>query len=231
MCFLLTLLSGTAFAQQNFFNIPSGQITEEDKVFYQHQLNVFSDNLISSKQHFVLGLDQNTEIGVNFQNYDPIGNIEKEKQVKTGPQSNIIAPSFQKAFSLSSKVSLNIGAQAGITHVGTGDPAYVAFKTFGLVSYYDPEKHLRLTGGTWVSGERFNGPGDSLGALLGFEIMVADKLTIMGDWISGDTQNSTSVIGGMVDVTKTIQLCAGYLIPNPKSPENHGLVLEVNIFN
>jgi hypothetical protein len=53
----------------------------------------------------------------------------------------------------------------------------------------------------------------------------------MGDWVSGDTKNSVSVIGGMVDVASGIQVCYGYLIPNPKSQEGHGLVLELNLFN
>jgi len=34
----------------------------------------------------------------------------------------------------------------------------------------------------------------------------------------------------MVDLGPGIQLCAWYLIPNPKSSEGLGLVLELNLF-
>jgi hypothetical protein len=91
--------------------------------------------------------------------------------------------------------------------------------------------HLRVTGGGWVSDKRFNGPGDVLGLMGGFEWMYSEGWYLMGDWVSGDTKNSVSVIGGMVDVASGIQVCYGYLIPNPKSQEGHGLVLELNLFN
>jgi hypothetical protein len=53
---LLLLLLGTyapMFAQQNLFNIPSADITPKGKVFYQHQINLYSDRF-ESKGHFVL---------------------------------------------------------------------------------------------------------------------------------------------------------------------------------
>ena len=70
-----------------------------------------------------------------------------------------------------------------------------------------------------------------LGLMGGFEWMYSDGWYLMGDWVSGDTKNSVSVFGGMVDVAPGIQVCYGYLIPNPRSQEGHGLVLELNLFN
>lgn len=224
-------ISYGAKAQQNFFNIPSGQMTPEGKFFYQHQVNFFSINNMSSKQHFAWGLNDHLEVGLNFQNYDPNGRIEKTKQIKTGPQSNILAPTIQKSFSLDEKISLNIGSQMGLSHIATDASSYITGKTYGIFSFYDPKSHLRMTAGSWVSGQRFNGPGNYFGLLVGLEWMVTEGYYLMSDWVSGDTQNSVSVVGGMVDIGKGLQVCVGYLIPNPGSPENHGLVLELNIFN
>jgi hypothetical protein len=228
LAFLTVFFAQEVLAQQNFFNIPSGQMTPESKFFYQHQFNIYSSQKISSKQHLVYGLPNDFEAGINFLNYDVFGNAEKQENA---PSSNILAMSFQKSFGLSRNLSMNLGTQLGFSHLGTPLPLYPTSKTYGLASYYNADSHLRLTGGGWISGARFNGPGDFYGALLGFEWMFAKGIYLMGDWISGDTANSTSVIGGMVDVSKTIQLCLGYLIPNPSSPENHALVMEVNIYN
>lgn len=60
---------------------------------------------------------------------------------------------------------------------------------------------------------------------------VCQEISLFADWIFGDSPNSVSVLGGMYDVTKGVQLCLGYLIPNSGSPEGKGLVVELNIFN
>lgn len=220
-----------AFGQQNFFNIPSGQITEYKKNFYQHQLNIMATDSIASKQHFVRGIGKSTEVGLNFLNFYPTGKKEKDKETISGPEVNILAPTFQHSFTLDKRWAINVGSQMGLSHIGGGQPKYVTGKTYGIVSFYNELNHLRLTGGNWVSGTRFNGPGDYYGVLAGVEWMFADGMYIMGDWVSGDTKNSVSVIGGMFDVVPGLQLCVGYLIPNPRSKEVHGMVLEFNIFS
>jgi hypothetical protein len=224
-------LSGHALGQQNFFNIPSGQLTPESKLFYQHQINAYSTEKISSKQHIVYGLGDKMEVGLNFLNFDPSGTSKTPQLYRSAPHSNILAATFQKAFQLNTRLFANFGSQFGLSHIGTGRPSYPAGKTYSLLSFHDGENHLRLAGGAWVSGSRFNGAGSPHGALLGFEWMFTKGVYLMGDWISGDTQNSVSVIGGMVDVSRTVQICLGYLIPNPNSTEDHSLVMELNVFN
>ena len=41
---LLVLIGHVVQAQQNLFNIPSGDITQKGKIFYQNQFNVYSNN-------------------------------------------------------------------------------------------------------------------------------------------------------------------------------------------
>ena len=52
-------------SQQNLFNIPSGDITPKNKIFYQHQFNVYNSNL-DSKSHFVYGIGNGFDIGCNL---------------------------------------------------------------------------------------------------------------------------------------------------------------------
>lgn len=62
---LFTFISNVSFAQQNLFNIPSGDIAKSKKFFYQHQLNIYSNNL-ESKAHSLFGLGKGWDAGINL---------------------------------------------------------------------------------------------------------------------------------------------------------------------
>jgi hypothetical protein len=55
-----------SMAQQNLFNIPSGDITPKGKFFYQHQLNFYQLDELESKSHIVYGAGKGWDLGVNF---------------------------------------------------------------------------------------------------------------------------------------------------------------------
>jgi len=65
------LLSISALGQQNFFNVPSSDITPARKIFVQQQLN-FIPNGVQSGTTFCYGVGKNAEIGFNVLgiNYD-----------------------------------------------------------------------------------------------------------------------------------------------------------------
>lgn len=204
-------------------------MTPDNEFFYQHQINIFSKEAISSKQHFVFGVSENFEAGFNFLNLYPMGKA-KNDQEGPSPHSNVLALTLQKSFRLSEKFNLNVGTQTGISHIGMGIPVYLTGKHYAVFTYFDLASHARLTAGPWLADRRFNGKGDTAGIMLGGEWMFSEGLYLMADWVSGNTKNSVSVLGGMIDLRPGYQLCGGYLIPNPQSSEGHGLVVELNIF-
>ena len=64
--FLFTIVTINKIqAQQNLFNIPSGDITPKGKLFYQHQINTYR-NKFESKGHFVYGLGKGWDVGANL---------------------------------------------------------------------------------------------------------------------------------------------------------------------
>jgi hypothetical protein len=75
----------------------------------------------------------------------------------------------------------------------------------------------------------FVGQGNTFGAMLGYELKLSKRWYLMGDWVSGNNDASVAVIGGMYNLTKRIQLCAGWQIPNPSTPKDMGVVLEINL--
>lgn len=65
--------------------------------------------------------------------------------------------------------------------------------------------------------------------MLGYEIKLAKRFYLMGDWISGNNSLAVAVIGGMYNVAKRVQFCSGLLVPNPGLDNSLGIVLELNI--
>ena len=63
---ILLVLNHNLRAQQNLFNIPSGDITPKNKFFYQHQLNFYAVNELESKSHVVYGVGKGWDLGINF---------------------------------------------------------------------------------------------------------------------------------------------------------------------
>ncbi|MFM7195291.1 MAG: hypothetical protein ACKOYP_11005 [Bacteroidota bacterium] len=57
----------------------------------------------------------------------------------------------------------------------------------------------------------------------------SERWYLMGDWISGDNDAAVSVIGATYNLTRRLQLCAGWQIPNPGTLKPSGLVLELNV--
>jgi hypothetical protein len=60
----LLLISFAGYSQQNFFNVPSSDITKAKHVFFQQQLNFICSGFQSSTT-FCYGLGKNYEIGFN----------------------------------------------------------------------------------------------------------------------------------------------------------------------
>lgn len=63
---LLLIITGFANAQQNLFNIHSGDITQKGNLFYQYQLNFYSLNELERKPHLLVGLGNGWDAGLNL---------------------------------------------------------------------------------------------------------------------------------------------------------------------
>jgi hypothetical protein len=97
------------------------------------------------------------------------------------------------------------------------------------ISTYHIGKGSRIVGGAYQTNEMFVGEGNHFGWMAGYEFKLSKRWYLMGDWMSGHNDASVAVIGGMYNLTKRIQVCAGWLLPNPQTPKPMGVVLELNL--
>lgn len=223
-------------AQQNLFNIPSGDMTPKGTYFYQHQFNIYSADYMESKSHFVWGLGNGFDAGINLINVKLNPSMQsrlfREANKPGDPLSPLFLATVQKQFTLSDNWQINIGTQAGLnTRAGSSRP-FTHF-TYGLVRW-DWNHKLRVVGGVYNTDQYFVGRGQTSngtsksGFIAGFELPLSRDWFIMCDYVSGNHPSAVSVLGGMVNVSKRVQICAGYLLPN-SGASSHGIVLELNL--
>lgn len=218
-------------AQQNFFNMPSGDITPKGKTFYQHQLNVYNQQ-VESKGHFVYGLGKGRDIGINvvgkgvdWSDRTPLLFNDK---IQNGAVYPVIMGTFQQQIKLNQQIFVNIGTQGGTNVSGKENRMHFHHFSYGLLVAQD-KKGNKITGGVYHTNRPFVGPGNTSGIMLGYEYKLSKHWFLMGDWISGNNESGVAVIGGMYQLNKRVQLCAGWQIPNPGTPKRQALVLEINL--
>lgn len=232
LCFLFWLLARTALAQQNLFNIPSGDITPKNKVFYQHQLNGYRDK-VESKGHFVYGLGRGWDVGVNLvgkaASFAPEWRLLHNDLPRQGALFPVLMGTLQKQWLLGRRTFLNVGTQAGVNLSRRLDRKTLNYFNYGLVTHvFAPGR--RVIAGGYLSNPAFVGEGNRGGILVGYEWKLTEKWYLMGDWLSGRNDTGVGVIGAMYWPTKRLQFCAGALLPNPNTPKPMGVVFELNLY-
>lgn len=229
---LLAFIFNTSFGQQNLFNIPSGDITNPDKFFYQHQINAYSDK-IESKAHLVYGLGNGWDAGINLVGKGFYFTSEWRSLHNDNPDKGALYPvvmgTLQKQFNLNEEFDLNFGTQLGYNLSSRIQNKELNCFTYGIGVYHFMQGKSRIVGGIYQTNQMYVGNGNTFGAMLGFELKLSQDFYIMGDWVSGNNDASVAVIGGMYNASKRVQLCAGWQIPNPNTPKPMGLVLELNV--
>lgn len=220
-------------AQQNLFNIPSGDVTPKNKFFYQHQLNLYEINEFETKSHVVYGLGRGWDAGINFIDL-PLrtGNgrlISYNDISNRKPLYPLLLVTAQKQWDLSKKLQMNAGTQIGFNMSSSVSNKQLAFMNYALLKWKF-NKRGYLLGGPYLSNDVFVGgpPSLRLGYMFGYEYKINKHWLVMGDFISGTHKKSQAVLGGGYNLTKRLQIFAGALLAFPNRNLQNGLVVEIN---
>ncbi len=225
-------LSFAAVGQQNFFNVPSSDITPRNRVFFQQQLN-FIPNGVQSGSTFCYGLGLNTEIGFNILgvNYDYHQKFVANHTEQ--PYNPFFTLNAQKSFQLHEDFKIGLGAQAGFTQVGQGG-TYL----YGNGVYVNEHTHTKWVSGLYYTTDNYFGPESrnfaedgalkSLGIQLGVEQNIwEERLLFQADFISGKHSLGEVVIGGAYYMSKHWVLSVGIQIPTFNSQSQPASVFEL----
>ncbi|MFM6983387.1 MAG: hypothetical protein ACKOXF_04580 [Chitinophagaceae bacterium] len=227
--FLFLILFNNARAQQNFFNVPSSDITETKKIFFQQQFNFFSGS-ISSNSTFSYGIGHHAEIGLNLLGvtYDN----HQGKLISSSPNEQPVFPSLgcnaQKQLLESKSDELTIGGQLLFPSI-VSKSEYYTYLNNKLQLH-----HLKMVTGIYFGNNnffddksRFNNNIRKFGIQIGMEYqIIEDKLFFQTDFISGKTAMSNLIIGGAYKCSKHAIISTGYQFPNDKNHYSKGFILE-----
>ena len=230
LVFVACLSCNLIQAQQNFFNVPSSEITEKNKAFFQQQFNFFSTTSASNTT-FSYGIGHHTEIGLNLLGitYDNAQRTFIKSTINEQP----VFPSFgcnAQTRLMETKVDeLAIGAQVLFPTKISDAECYTYLNN--KVSLH----HLKLVTGIYFGNNnyfddktRFSNNIQKVGIQLGVEYqLIKDKLFFQSDFISGKTAMSNLIIGGAYKCSKHAIISTGYQIPNDKNKFAKGIILEL----
>jgi hypothetical protein len=221
------------FAQQNLFNIPSCDITPSGKFFYQHQFNLYTSK-VESKAHLVYGLGKGWDVGMNLVGkgfyFTPEWRSLHNSDPTKGALYPVLMATIQKSLVLNEHWQFNLGSQAGVNLSKKLEKKELNYFFYSLTAWKPGHDHrFKFLLGPYYTTTMFVGEGNRAGILAGYEIKVAEKWYLMGDFISGNNDAAVSVFGLMRTLSKRIQVCGGYMLANPKTPKPNGVVLELNI--
>ncbi len=233
--FSICLVTNELLAQQNLFNIPSGDITRKGKFFYQHQLNIYNEYQIESKSHLVYGLGKNWDAGFNFVDLPlsfrrgtPLFSSNDNSLAK--PLYPLLMGTLQKQFDIGDHFQINVGTQAG-GNIPSGGDFRFAFMNYALLRYNLPDHKGFFIAGPYHANDIFFGPSNSgqhVGWKFGYEIPLSSKFYLMGDLVSGQNKKSVSTFGGVYNVSKRVQFCLAALLAFPNEKLTQGVVFELN---
>ncbi|MCX7089535.1 MAG: hypothetical protein NTV00_15970 [Methylococcales bacterium] len=206
-------------AQQNLFNVPSAEITQQKQVFIQQQFNVLSTT--TSNTTIDYGLGDNWEIGINLFNVD-LYSLHDEWA------NPLFLLNFQKAFELTPQWRIGIGSQSGPTLPIVNSKAQLA--SFNYVNNaFDLGGWGKYYLGVYYANQGYAGEGSNVSLMAGIEVPTPiDTVFVMADYIGGKNALNTAVIGVVWKATVQWQLSLGALIATPESDSSeNGVVVEI----
>jgi hypothetical protein len=233
LLFVFLLISTwPVLAQQNFFNVPSSDITPAKKIFFQQQINVVPSALQSGTT-LCYGLGKNYEVGVNF-----IG-LTYEHEKNLFPTSSVapFAPFFvfnaQKKFEINESFSVGNGGQFGFTsNMNHGIYLYSngIYKIEKLGTkivtglYYTTDGYFGAESRNFFENDTFR----KIGLQAGIEQNLwKEKLLFQADFISGKHALGELVLGGAYFISEHWILSAGLQIPTFQSKSTNAFVFEL----
>jgi hypothetical protein len=225
---IMFFVAGKGHAQQTLIDVPSLDIAEPKKLFFQEQA-VFTKDDINTSTAVGLGLGHQFEIGVTV--YQLV--FQKAKGVEIDPTMPENNPDFliaaQKAFDLQEGWKLGVGTRSGINAARSDQEIhFVNFDYVNSQFTFGDAEH-RLIAGGYYGNDAYIGTGSNFGAMGAVDlVLVKNKFHFVGDFLSGSSSVSTINTGFEVELPNQWKVTLGAQFPFPGSDNAEGAVIQVS---
>ncbi len=218
LLFIISLFGIPIFAQQNFINVPSAEITANRKLFFQQQINI--NELFQSNSTLDYGLGKGWEIGVNVLglNYnEKQKSFLKNDENDRDPYNPLFMLNAQKGFEISDKFTTTIGTQFGINYdfdekKGNAGLLYGNLKTKEFLV-----NEGVLVTGLYYNSKHYGGTGNRIGAWVGMELPISHKFHFLVESVIGSNAISYSSLAIVYYPIKRMPVTFGFQLPNTKN--------------
>ena len=220
--FVIVALSSTAHAQQTVFNVPTTDVLDKGKVYFELDVSAKPNNSTSVNKftsfvpRLVVGAGGKVEVGVNL-----LGNIQP------GSDSTTIAPTVKWKF--------YDGGDNGWA-IALGNTLFIPLRNrtydVGTYSYTLTQKTFRRStrvgfGGYFFSRNVVAPNANRAGGQFTFEQPMNKNLTVAADWITGKHSAGYFSPGVIFKAGPRITGYASYSIGNQNASKgNHFFLLE-----
>lgn len=225
---LIGLIASQASAQQNFFNVPSGTITERHELFLQEQINL--SRFGESNLTIDYGLGQGWEVGLNVFKVNLYPGNSQPLPGESNEDAALV--NVQHVFRPLAQVSFEIGTQNGISANNANQQVDYLNFTWGGARWAPSDSWFKgaLVLGPYYGNRNYLGSGNDFGYLFGMEYPTwNENLHFVADYLSGTNSASVGVIGLQWTVSKELgwQISLGGQLPSPGSGNDYGAVFEL----
>jgi hypothetical protein len=189
LVYLVCIIAGslTLLSQQTHFNVPSSNVTAQGKMHFQ--ANTFLTNSLDRTQVYgMYGVNQDTEVGLNFLNY------------RSG--SNWYGITAQHREVLNADHTVTIG---GAYYLNSNNSYYV----YGLVTANKLLAKANINAGLFYGNESMFGES-TIGLMASIEYQVInDKIHVIAEYMSGKHWMNGLNVGGSYDISKNMKAAIG----------------------
>jgi hypothetical protein len=219
----MTALSITGHAQQTVFNVPTTDVLDKGKVYFELDISAKPNDSTALNKfssfvpRLVVGAGAKVEVGVNI-----LGNVQP------GPDSTTIAPAV--------KWKVYDGGANGWAMV-VGDNLYFPVRNrgydIGTYAYTTIQKTFNKStrvgfGGYFFSKNVVAANANRAGGQFTFERPITKKLNFNADYFTGKTANGYLTLGAAYKLTNKLTGVAAYSIGNANASHgNHFLYFEL----
>ena len=227
--FVLFFIGKLIFAQQNFINVPSAEVTEKKKLFFQQQINI--NEIIQSNTTIDYGLGKGFELGINVLGLnfseDQKFFIDNDSLDKD-PFNPLLMINALKKFEINKRSSIALGTQIGFNYTEgknrtEANLSYINYRLQDLII-----SNSTLVLGTYYNSLHYGGIGNRFGFWAAMEIPIKEKLHIMAESIFAENALSFTSLGIIYYPIKWMPLTFGIQVPNTVN-NAYSLVFELTI--
>jgi len=210
-------------AMQTVFNVPSADVTEKGHLFLQQEAQFRGwnpDAFFNGTTFSTVGIGHNTEIDATL--FNVAAPASSNISLGVGFKSAIPIPGLKEKFP-EREYKFTVGSNVLIGLEGNG----VGNWTYAHLSGRVPKINTRLTAGMSYGTRQVFGENSTC-FIAAVEQPITKKVTLLGDWFSGDEHFAGFlIVGASYALPKNNTLYAGYQIPNSPGNGVSGFVVQL----